>query len=100
MVDDLLKTRLLEGKTFQEVGQLLGSPNSQISVDELYEKWAAVRDATVLRKDFGSPGPGWPHEYMYNVGYMGFDREFPMVLSYDLYVKFRDGQVSKAYVHD
>ncbi len=71
MVKDLLASHVLDGKTRSDVSDLLGSKDQ-------------------------------PSEYMtYDVGYMGYNKNFPMVFSQSLLIEFdAEGRVERAYTMD
>lgn len=71
MIKDLLASHVLDGKTRSDVSELLGSKSQ-------------------------------PSEYMtYEVGYMGYNKNFPFVFSRSLLIEFdAEGRVERAYTMD
>jgi hypothetical protein len=101
MVNDLLNRKLeLHGMTQDEVIALLGSPNQGTAVSEMYERRADRNTPEEILAEHGKPAPGKHHTMSYDVGYMGFNPNVPMVFLYHLSIIFLDGIVTEAYVLD
>ncbi len=99
MVKNMLKQHKLVGMTQEEVIDLLGQPGSKVTVSDMMKKMKG-RSNEDLNKLFGTDKSGRLSAMEYKLGYMGFNKEAPMVSSYSLQIQLKDGLVTRSDIND
>jgi len=92
MSDDLLERYELVGMGEKEVLALLGEPDNSVTVEELADRRA--REKTL--REYKGP-LDWA---CWELGYLGYRREYPLVFPHRLHLQFRDGRVARFYIDD